>query len=204
MSPSSAGETPAGARGSCPPRSPRRAAWTCSLALLAALLVAPAARAHEGPPYPVIVDETHGPWSVSVWADPDVGIGTFWVQLTRDAEHDLPDDTQVHVSVAPSDGRVEPVRYAAREEPWQAGQSHVAEVDFPTREFWTVRIELDSPSRGARAELVVNVEVTPPGYGPIDLLLYSWPFAALGLLWLRAMQRQRQARRRAADACSLS
>jgi hypothetical protein len=31
------------------------------------------------------------------------------------------------------------------------------------------------------------VEVTPPGYGRWDLLIYLLPFAAVGALWLRAL-----------------
>src|SRR5215510_7571836 len=34
--------------------------------------------AHEGPPYPIMVDKMIGPCLVSVWADPDVGIGTYF------------------------------------------------------------------------------------------------------------------------------
>lgn len=161
------------------------------LGLVFLLLLASFARAHEGPPYPVVVDESRGPYMITVWADPDVGVGTFWIELDETSTQRAPEDTRVHVAVAPADGRAPFTRVLARREERSSGQRHFAEVDFPTREFWTVVVELSSESTGAHAESRVTVEVTPPGYGPIDLLLYSWPFAALGWLWIRALRRQR-------------
>ena len=43
------------------------AAWLLSAGPMRAL-------AHEGPPYPIIVNKSAGPCVLSVWADPDVGI----------------------------------------------------------------------------------------------------------------------------------
>ncbi|MCB9897323.1 MAG: hypothetical protein H6825_04910 [Planctomycetes bacterium] len=160
------------------------------LGLVLVLLLASLASAHEGPPYPVIVDEPHGPWLLTVWADPDVGRGTFWVQLEEDGSHRAPADTVVHVSVMPADGRLDPVTVLADPEAWGSGQKHVAYVDFPTREFWTAHFVLDSASTGEHAESVVNIEVTPPGYGTIDLLIYSWPFVAIGALWIHAIRKR--------------
>ena len=42
-------------------------------------------RAHEGPPYPILVDKTLGPCVVSVWSDPDVGTGTFFFSSANSA-----------------------------------------------------------------------------------------------------------------------
>ena len=57
--------------------------------LLAALLAGPAA-AHDGPPYAVLVDQPAGPTSLSLWADPDVGLGTLHVWLEPIAGQRLP------------------------------------------------------------------------------------------------------------------
>ena len=48
------------------------------LALLL-LLIPATARAHDGPPFPILVDQKVGPCMISVWTDPDVGTGTFFV-----------------------------------------------------------------------------------------------------------------------------
>ncbi|MGV3720338.1 MAG: hypothetical protein ACO1SX_05450, partial [Actinomycetota bacterium] len=49
------------------------------LALL--LLSATPALAHQGPPYPIIVDRAVGPYTFTVWADPDVGTATFYMNV---------------------------------------------------------------------------------------------------------------------------
>ena len=165
------------------------------LALLTLTLVltctAAPAHAHEGPPFPVIVDEPMPPWTVTVWADPDVGLGTFWVQLEPQQGATLPGDEVVSVSVAPADGRLQPVTYRARREVRENDVQHKAEVDFPTREFWTVSVSLTAANGTITYNPSFSVEVTPPGYGPVDLLLYVWPFLALGALWVLGMRKHR-------------
>lgn len=154
-------------------------------------LLLPQLRAHEGPPFPVLVDEDRPPWVIDVWADPDVGLGTFWVQLRAADGAALPEDTKVWVFAAPSDGRQEALRWPTEPEPFRSGQQFVAEVELPTREFWSVRVLVESTAAGTSHALSFNVEVTPPGYGPVDLLLYVWPFLAVAFLWWKAMQRGR-------------
>ncbi|HEX2163472.1 MAG TPA: hypothetical protein VHM02_05945, partial [Thermoanaerobaculia bacterium] len=62
------------------PRRHRRLAAAAAVAAgFAAVLAALPAAAHEGPPYPIVVDRPAGPVLLSVWADPDVGTGTFHV-----------------------------------------------------------------------------------------------------------------------------
>ncbi len=156
--------------------------------------------AHEGPPFPILVDEVDGPWSISVWADPDVGTGTFWIQIEATPGVDLPDDTRASVHVRPADGRLDETTWPAEPEAWDRGQQHVAKVEFPTREFWQVRIVLESESAAQTTERTLRVEVTPPGYGPLDLLLYLWPFLALAALWIKAIGKRRAAIRACAPA----
>jgi len=169
---------------------PRRALLAVVVAWGLAVLC-PAARAHEGPPFPVLVDEDCPPWTVDVWADPDVGIGTLWVQLRAEGDVALPADTKVWVYAAPSSGATEELRWPTEPEPYRSGLQYVAKVDFPTREFWAIRVIVESASAGARHELAFHVEVTPPGYGPIDLLLYVWPFLAVAFLWWKALRRHK-------------
>jgi len=166
-----------------------------TFALLA--LCGPALRAHEGPPFPVLVDEPAAPWSISVWADPDVGLGTFYVQLKPLAGHVIPEDTAVSVHVAPADGRIAETDWEAElerardEDDPDSFDQYTAKIEFPTREFWLVRVVVQSDSADARAENVLRVEVTPPGYGAIDLVLYLWPFAIVAWFWIKAMGRRR-------------
>ena len=56
------------------------------------------ARAHEGPPYPLFVDQTVGSYVVSLWSDPDVGDVLFYVILNN-PQSGLPPDVSVQVGV---------------------------------------------------------------------------------------------------------
>jgi hypothetical protein len=146
------------------------------------------ASAHEGPPYP-LVDKMIGPCLVSVWADPDVGIGTFFVILDPPQGGTLPEDVAVEIGVRPVSGRLAEARYKAERESLRSRTQFKAEIPFDARERWLTRILLKSSQGGGEAS--VEVEVTPPGYGRWDLLLYLFPFLAVGFLWLKAFLRGR-------------
>lgn len=162
-----------------------------NLLLTAGLLLAVAARAdaHEGPPYPILVDKTLGPCVVSVWSDPDVGTGTFFFILEPTPGGRLPDDVRVEVGVRPTSGRLPEAVYTAEREDMSGRVQYKALVPFDAQELWRVRVSLQSSQGGGEA--ITDVEVTPPGYGRWDLLLYLLPFAAVGALWLRAIIRRR-------------
>jgi hypothetical protein len=152
------------------------------------LLAAPApAFAHEGPPYPILVDKTVGPCVVSVWADPDVGTGAFFITLEPTPGGKLPDDIRVEVIVRPTSGRLPEAVYAAQREDLSGRVQYKALVPFDAEELWHVRVRVQSLQGGGEA--ATDVEATPPGYGRWDLLLYLLPFVAVGLLWLRAITR---------------
>jgi hypothetical protein len=148
--------------------------------------------AHDGPPFPIIVDQQVGPCIISVWTDPDVGTGTFFVVTTPTPGNSLPEDLSVQVAVQPSTGRLAEVTYPAVREPLRGQTQFKAEVQFDAQELWRVRIRLQS-ERGV-GETLTSVEVTPPGLGRWDLLIYLSPFLAIGFLWLMAFVRRRRQR----------
>jgi hypothetical protein len=153
------------------------------------LATARQASAHEGPPYPILVDKMIGPCLVSVWADPDVGIGTFFIVLDPPRGGTLPEDVTVEIGVRPVSGRLAEARHLAERENLDNRVQFKAEIPFDAQERWLTRILLKS-SYGS-GDAVVEVEVTPPGYGRWDLLLYLFPFLAVGFLWLKAFLRGR-------------
>jgi hypothetical protein len=172
-----------------------RPARSVRAALLAgALLASPrAALAHEGPPYPLIMDEPMPPWTVSLWADPDVGIGTFYMTVEAAPGHALPPDTHVRLWVMPADGRREEVAFDAERTVRDDDQRHVAEVEFDTEEDWSIRVVIEAAS--ARRECTFIEPVTPPGFGALDLLWYAAPFVLVGFLWVKAALKRRAWRR---------
>lgn len=149
------------------------------------LAVSASASAHEGPPYPIIVDKTLGPCVLSVWSDPDVGTGTFFFILEPAPGGQLPDDIDIDIGVHPVTGRLPEAVYAAEREDQGGRMQFKALVPFDAEELWRVRVSLRSAQGGG--ETTTDVEVTPPGYGRWDLLIYLLPFAAVGALWLRAI-----------------
>jgi hypothetical protein len=140
------------------------------------------ATAHEGPPYPIVMDERAGPYLVSVWADPDVGTGTFFIVLDPPPGAELPASTVVWVGVEPLSGRLPLAWHAAEHQPLRDRERYIAEVPFDAQEMWRVRVRVEG-AEGA-GEVSAEVEATPPGFGRWDLLLYLFPFVLLGGLWL--------------------
>jgi hypothetical protein len=147
------------------------------------------ARAHEGPPYPIVVDKVTDLCVLSVWGDPDVGIGTFFIMLDPLPGRALPVDVRVSLAVQPVSGRLPEASHSATIDPSVKRVQFKGEVPFDAEERWNLRIGLQS-SEGA-AEVATDIEVTPPGFGRWDLLIYLFPFLLIGLLWLRAFTHKR-------------
>jgi hypothetical protein len=168
-----------------------RVKWLAPVLLVIGALITGSgqASAHEGPPYPILVDKTIGPCLVSVWADPDVGVGTFFIILDPPGAGTIPEDVAVEIGVRPVSGRLAETHHKAERENLRSGTQFKAEIPFDAQERWSARILLKSSHGGGEA--TVEVEVTPPGYGRWDLLLYLSPFLAVGFLWLKAFLRGR-------------
>jgi hypothetical protein len=148
------------------------------------------ARAHQGPPFPVLVDQRVGPYMASVWTDPDIGIGTFFVVLEAPKGHKLPAQTSVRIGVRPVTKRLPEVFYDAEPQPVDEGARYMAKVRFDKGEMWHVRVVLGGSGGGG--ELATEVEATPDGIlGPVGSLVYAFPFLAVGFLWLKAVLRRR-------------
>lgn len=147
-------------------------------------------RAHEGPPFPILMDRPAGPYVASVWTDPDVGTGIFFVILEPPVGKSLPERTRVRIGVQPVSGQLPEAVYTAEAQSTRQGARYFTEVGFDRQEMWKVRILLDG-SDGS-GELTTEVEPTPDGtIGPIALLIYPLPFLAVGFLWLKAALRRR-------------
>ena len=170
-----------------------------ALALLfSACLAAPAA-AHEGPPYPIVVDRTIGPVLLSVWSDPDVGTGTFHVYLEPGSDgRPLPRGCAVDVHVQPVGGRLPERGYRAERLRADADRQHYfGEVAFDAVGDWRTRVVVRCGAAGG-GEAATVVAVTPPGQGPVlDFVLYLFPFVAIAVIFVRALIVRRRPRSQA-------
>lgn len=165
--------------------------WHILLLGLCLITLAPRTIAHEGPPFPIIVDEEVGPYLVSVWTDPDIGIGTFFVVIDPEPGNDVSDVKSIKIGVKPTSGRLDEAMYTAQSQEVRQGARYIAEVEFDKGEMWKVRILLEG--EGWDGELTSEVEATPDGsIGPIAVVIYALPFLAVGFLWVRAIMRRRE------------
>ncbi|MEN3329258.1 MAG: hypothetical protein V7638_4065 [Acidobacteriota bacterium] len=160
----------------------------CVLLTIAILVFVKNISAHEGPPFPLFVDQKVDRYVVSVWSDPDVGTALFFVIVNPQQAAQLPADLRVQIAVQPVSGRLPEVLYSTTRESLQGQTQYRADVHFDVQELWRVRVRLVSAE--GTAETVATVEATPPGYGRWDLLLYLLPFLAVGLLWASALFRK--------------
>lgn len=176
----------------------KRWIYILGLLLLASWPRALPVLSHEGPPFPLLENETVGPYIVSVWTDPDIGTGRFFVILEGpEGQTDFPEPTLVEVAVRPVSGRLSEVVYHAEPQRSRVGARYYAEVEFDQGEMWHVRVRIESPQGGGTLE--AEVEATPDGsIGPIGLFLYLLPFLAIGFLWLKAFLSRRKQEQQAA------
>jgi hypothetical protein len=154
------------------------------------LTIAFPAAAHNGPPFPIIVDRHVGPYVISLWTHPDVGTGLFWIIMEPSRGTAVPKNLKIEIGVQPVSGRLQEKRYAARLDTSSAQEQYIVEVPFDAQELWRIRVLLDSSA--GHGESTATVEVTPPGLGRWDLLWYASPFAAVAFLWFRALMRRRK------------
>jgi hypothetical protein len=161
--------------------------------LLVLLLTLPKpASAHNGPPFPIIENRKVGPCIVALWTHPDVGTGAFYVFVEPLPAGSVPDDLRIKIGVQPATGRLPETFYEALRVKSRGQVQYNAQADFDRQELWRVRLVVQS-SQG-EGEATTQVEVTPPGFGRWDLLLYLLPFLLVAFLWVRGISRARRRR----------
>lgn len=177
-------------------------AFTAALILVAASTTL---RAHSGPPFPIVTDAVRGPYTISVWTDPDTTDdgspgGQFWVviALTPKATP-LPRETSVTVSArallrrSPRDNvpiRSSEIRAVATPVRGDIGNQFAGLV--MNREGpYEIRVMIDGPLGPATIDSRVDAtyDVRPPAY---MLVWYLMPFLLVGFLWTRLLIRRRK------------
>ena len=161
--------------------------------LVVLLLILPTpATAHNGPPFPIIENRKVGPCIVALWTHPDVGTGAFYVFVEPAPGGSVPDDLKIRIGVQPVTGRLPEKFYEAARVKSHGPLEYNAQADFDRQELWRVRLVMQSSLGGGEA--TASVEVTPPGFGRWDLLLYLLPFLLLAFLWICGISRARRRR----------
>jgi len=169
----------------------------CALLVLVLSWPVPA-KAHNGPPFPIIENRKVGACVISLWTHPDIGTGTFFVLVDPIPGGKIPDDLKITIGIQPESGRLPEVIYTANREDSRGQVEYKALAEFDRDEFWRVRLTLQSAE--GSGEALSRVESTPAGYGRWDLLLYLLPFLAVAFLWFWGITRRRRDRDRRLQA----
>jgi hypothetical protein len=157
------------------------------------------AKAHNGPPFPIIENQKVGPCVIALWTHPDVGTGTFFVIVDPVPGGTIPNDLKIEIGVQPESGRLPEVLYTLERDDTRGQVQYKTLTQFDRDEFWRVRLVLESTQQG-RGEAFSRVEATPTGFGRWDLLFFLLPFLAVILLFFRGMSRHRKRRQRQMQA----
>ncbi len=119
-----------------------------------------------------------------------MGTGAFYVFVEPAPGGSVPDDLKIKLGVQPLTGRLSETFYEAQRVKSRGQVQYNAQADFDRQELWRVRLVLQS-SQGS-GEATTQVEVTPPGFGRWDLLLYLLPFLILAFLWVLGISRMKR------------
>ena len=162
------------------------------------LLAAAAVEAHDGPPFPVLSDHVAGPYSISIWTDPDAtddgsAGGQFWVTVgAPNAGREIPPGTRAQITIRPLDraGREQsavasPVRGDV------TNQFAALVMDHEGR--FAVRAAVEGPLGAVTVNAMVDAtyDLRPPAF---MIVWYVMPFALIAVLWARLLVRRRAAR----------
>jgi hypothetical protein len=150
------------------------------------------ASAHNGPPFPIVENKKVGPCIVALWTHPDVGLGAFYVFVEPAPGASLPNDLKIKIGVQPVTDRLPEKFYDAQRVESHGQVQYNAQAEFDRQELWRVHLVLESSQGGGDA--TSQVEVTPPGFGRWDLLLYLLPFLFVAFLWFRGISRTKRRR----------
>jgi hypothetical protein len=171
----------------------RDAAWVACFSTVLLLLSVMPAKAHNGPPFPIITDQHVGPCIVSLWIHPDIGTSPIFVLVDAPPGGTLPKDLEIQIGVQPVSKRLAEVMYPTTIEDQRGQLEYKTNVEFDQQEFWKVRLILSS-SAGS-GESTAQVEATPFGYGRWDLLLFALPFLAVAFLFFNGVAKRRRLRK---------
>jgi hypothetical protein len=177
------------------------------LIVLAMVIVTSPAFAHSGPPFQIVARETHGPYTISLWTDPDatdngVAAGQFWIVIEPSNKRTaIPPQTTATLSVRGSDATA-PAGPRAAESALRASASPVrgdvtnqfALVTLDHEGPFAVHVEVDGPLGRASTDSRVDAtyDLRP---APYMLVWYLGPFVLAGLLWTRLLLKRRAAQR---------
>jgi hypothetical protein len=165
---------------------------------LAVLAMAVSALAHSGPPFPIVTDAVRGPYTISIWTDPDATDdgspgGQFWIVIASSSTGTaLPAETRATVSVrAVGATDASPLRSSVTTPVRGDVTNQFGAVVMDHEGPYAVHVEVAGPSGRGSVDTTVDAtyDLRPP---PYMLAWYLAPFLLVGFLWTRLLLRRRK------------
>jgi hypothetical protein len=182
-------------------------AFTAILATSLVLASSSITFAHSGPPFPIVTDAVHGPYTISIWTDPDATDdgtpgGQFWIVIEASTQgRTVPPDTRATVSIQGLERQRAALRASAapvRGDVTNQFAALVMDHEGP----YAVHVGLSGSLGEASIESKVDAtyDLRPP---PYMLIWYLMPFLLVGFLWSRLLLRRRKLPGRRSDRVHL-
>lgn len=160
---------------------------------LLSLSVISEAHAHEGPPFPILVDQKFLDHKLSVWADPDTGNGLFL--FYPEGEKLNPNDYLYEVITSTKNGEQKELLagISMRSVDEKGKFTFTVSVPFTREAIWNIQILVKNKQNGDIVlDQTIPVEVTPPGPNRLESLIYLIPFLLLGGIWIKVVIHKRK------------
>lgn len=157
--------------------------------------------AHEGPAYPILVDhKIIGLTSnnlelesrLSLWADPDTGMGTFSFYLEANNFSSFlrkKDQLDINILTYPANDITHILKGIASLDQKNSGAErlvYVAKIPFDLSTKWDFEISLSQNGR-LLSNIKIPVDVTPPGPNRLEFIIAFLPFLLVGLVWIKVV-----------------
>ena len=159
------------------------------VAMTCALTLATDAAAHSGPPFPIVTDRAAGPYTVSIWTDPDTTNdgtrgGQFWIVLTAGATAVAP-ITRITVTATGDSGQGATQSVDATAS-GRDGKTYFGALVLDREGPYRIDVEVSGPQGHATIHTTVDAtyDLRP---SPFAAVLYLLPFVLIGALWIRRL-----------------
>jgi hypothetical protein len=150
--------------------------------------------AHDGPPFPIVSNQTAGPYVLSVWTDPDstddgTAGGRFWITIGAPGGGAIPVGTVANVTIAPVD-RSNALLTARAEPVGGAVTNQLASLVMDHEGRFSVRAVVSGPLGHGEvtSEVDATYDLRP---SRILLVVYALPFVLVAFLWIKLMMKRR-------------
>lgn len=140
-----------------------------------------ALKAHEGPPFPILVDKKINDGILTIWADPDTGEGTFYLYLEGAGGQESTIELIAKPQNIPS---FELSTQAARIDATPKRSTYKAILPFDRPLMWKVEFRIKQNGNMVQS-IILPVEVTPPGANKLEFAVYLLPFLMIGFIWVK-------------------